>query len=734
MTATAGSGGEERRVAVPVTGHRSPVTCLSVVNPVSGGDLALGVASVRGVDLRRRPVLTFDYAIPPDVKIDAYLTIAGQWYRLRLTGPEEGANGIEELGAVPGAAGDGEWHYAEVDLLERLTPLFPGGAPIVLDDLEFANHVRKEYLAAGIGGNGAGATYQLARLELRPRPRAQQAPAEADEAPALPGAAVRTGTPAVEGPPLRCDFETDLGCFRPWGVDSGAGLRRAHTPVEGNEAGGQWCLEVRNSQLGGPFGVEVGCVPFEASRYQTVSFDYRVPDTLRVDLTAEVAGVRRTIKLTDNDATWPVIGTVGATADARWHRAVVDLGRMLREAFPGRRALPVTRLAFASSGWPGNREGTTYWLDNFAIAPGPSQSPEDRTPPVVGHSTPGPGDRAATRTISVAVTDEGSGVSPADLRLRVGGVTYTIADEALRFDETSRCLTWTAPGSTPLGRDGGEVRCELRAADLAGNEAPPFAWTWALSYGQDDRPPPAPVVSYFPSEALFADTFESGKGEWGDFLSCQVLWRDAGGATGPGCIELRELGTQSPGFALLRDIPPDWPRCPMLRFQYRGEGTGGASMVLYGTTFDGVTDYWTPLGSFSVSDAAWQTASVDLLAALEAANPALTMHRLFLAVRIPRPDGAVLIDDAVMCSPAGTGARFAWGEPADASGISGYSWRLDHEEGSVPDEGVDGAQRQVGFRRLSPGRWWFHVRARDEAGHWGPAAHAAFAVAAPSSP
>ena len=731
MTATAGCGAEKRRTAVPVRCPPSPVPCLSVVNPVSGGDFAWGVAAARGVDVRRRPVMTFDYAIPADVKIDVYLTTAGQRYRLRLTGPEEGANGIEELGALPDAAGDGEWHHAKVDLLERLAPLRPGGAPIVLDGLEFANHAQKEYLAVGVGGNGTGATYRLARIELLPRAKRRQVHRQTPDTASdtLP----QKGTLPAR-PPVRCDFETDLGRFRPWGLDSGTELRRAHTPVEGNEVGGEWCLEIRNAQLGGLFGVEVDCVPFEASRYQIVSFDYRVPDTLRVDLIEEIAGVRRTIKFTDNDATWPVIGTINAIADSRWHRAVVDLGRMLREAFPGRRALPVTRLAFASSGWPGNRKGTTYWLDNFAVAAAPSRSLEDHTPPAFGRPTPGPGDRAATRTISVTVTDEGSGASPADLRLRVGEATYTLADEAIRFDETSGCLTWTAPGGAPLGRDGEEVTCELRATDLAGNEAPPFSWTWALTYGQDDRPPPAPVVSYLPSEALFTDTFESGKGGWGDFLSCQVLRRDSGGATGPGCIELRELGTQSPGFALLRDIPPDWTRCPVLRFQYRGEGTGGASIVLYGTTFDGVTDYWTPLGSFSVSDAAWRTASVDLLAALKAANPALTMHRLFLAVRIPQPEGTVLIDDAVMYSPTGTSARFAWSQPPDASGISGYSWQLDHEEGSVPDEVVDGAHCDVGFSHLAPGRWWFHLRARDGAGQWGPGAHVAFAVTAPSGP
>jgi hypothetical protein len=700
-------------------GGGAPAGCVLVTNLAAGGTFSASAVEARGVDLRRKPVLSLDYAVPGEARVDIYLVVAGQRYRLRLAGPAEGANGIEEIGSVPAATADGKWHHAEVDLLERMGPFFPAGAPVVLEDLQFANQVQREYLSVGIGGNGAGVSYRLANLSLRPA-------REQDPATETGGAGETPAAPAL----VRCDFERDLGCFRPWGVDAGAQLRRAHTPVAGNERGGGWCLEVRNGQLGGLFGLEVGCVPFEASRYPRIAFDYRVPDTLRVDLIVDVAGERRQVKFTDNDATWPVIGSIGALADGQWHHAQIDLGAVLRAAFPGRRSLPVTRLAFASAGWPGNRRGTTYWLDNFEILPATPAAAGDQTPPVLRDPSPGPGEAAATRQVSVTVTDAGSGVSPADLRLKVGAETYTLADEALRFDEASGRLTFTAPGSAPLGKNGDPVACELCARDLAGNDAAPLSWTWRLDTRRDDRPPPAPVVSTFPSEALFADTFEEGKGGWGDFFSCQVLRRAVGGATGPGCLELTELGVERPGLALIRDLPADWMRFPRLRFRYRLQGTVGASVVLVGTTFDGATDYWTPLATLPTRSEEWQTASVDLVAALKAANPALSMHRLFLSVTIPQPGGALLIDDAVMYSPAGTGARFVWGEPAEASGVTGYSWKLDHEDDTVPAEVVSGDQREVAFEGLGPGHWCFHVRARDGAGHWGAASHVPFDVEA----
>jgi hypothetical protein len=251
-----------------------------------------------------------------------------------------------------------------------------------------------------------------------------------------------------------------------------------------------------------------------------------------------------------------------------------------------------------------------------------------------------------------------------------------------------------------------------------------------VDHTKDAEPPPAPVVSYFPSDALFADDFETAKGGWGDFFSCQALRRETGGATGPGCLELTELGVAPPGMALVRDFGPEWTRFPRLRLQYRVAGAVGASLGLHGTTWDGTTDYWTLLATLPTQSEAWQTLSVDLSAALRAANPALTMHRLFLSVGISQPSGAVLIDDAVMYSPASPGARFTWGEPADASGIAGYSWQLDHRDGEGPDEVVDGTQREASFRDLTPGHWCFHLRARDGAGHWGGASHLVFEVEA----
>ena len=179
--------------------------------------------------------------------------------------------------------------------------------------------------------------------------------------PALP---VLVGRPATR---LDCDFEAGLSPIEPWGSDAGVALRRARDPVAGEAQGGQWCLEARATKLGGLHGVSLGVAPFDASRYPVLQFDYRAPRELRVDLIVEVEGRRRVIKFTDNDETWPVIGYLGAVADDRWHRATVDLQGLLAGALHRNAPLVVSDLAFASSGWPGTREGTRWWLDNIRL-------------------------------------------------------------------------------------------------------------------------------------------------------------------------------------------------------------------------------------------------------------------------------------------------------------------------------------------------------------------------------
>lgn len=79
-----------------------------------------------------------------------------------------------------------------------------------------------------------------------------------------------------------------------------------------------------------------------------------------------------------------------------------------------------------------------------------------------------------------------------------------------------------------------------------------------------------------------------------------------------------------------------------------------------------------------------------------------------------------------------TTAHFEWGTAEDGSAATGYSWVLDRNPDTVPDESVDGEQASATFSRLAGGTWYFHVRAVDVTGRWGETVHVPIRLTAPT--
>jgi hypothetical protein len=83
----------------------------------------------------------------------------------------------------------------------------------------------------------------------------------------------------------------------------------------------------------------------------------------------------------------------------------------------------------------------------------------------------------------------------------------------------------------------------------------------------------------------------------------------------------------------------------------------------------------------------------------------------------PQPDVAYADNNPV----------FEW-VASDPSGVSGYSYELDRDPGTVPDPVSEGSQTSAAFAGKADGTWYFHVRAQDGAGNWGETAHRAIRV------
>jgi hypothetical protein len=66
----------------------------------------------------------------------------------------------------------------------------------------------------------------------------------------------------------------------------------------------------------------------------------------------------------------------------------------------------------------------------------------------------------------------------------------------------------------------------------------------------------------------------------------------------------------------------------------------------------------------------------------------------------------------------------SWTEPGDTgSGVGGYSYTLDHNAATSPDETLDTYYNSRSYTDLTDGEWYFHVRAVDNAGNLGSADH-----------
>ena len=70
---------------------------------------------------------------------------------------------------------------------------------------------------------------------------------------------------------------------------------------------------------------------------------------------------------------------------------------------------------------------------------------------------------------------------------------------------------------------------------------------------------------------------------------------------------------------------------------------------------------------------------------------------------------------------ADRGPSFAWSAGDATSGVAGFSFALDQIADTTPTTASSGTATSAQFAGLVDGSWYFHVRAVDVAGNWGPA-------------
>ena len=119
--------------------------------------------------------LFFDYKLPTGVKVNILFRINGNHYGVIFSGPDEMLPGTALLGKIAGVTADNKWHRAHIPLRQWLQGVEPTTAAFTVDEVIIGNWDNTRWLMAGIGGNAAGATWQLDNWTL-----AATGPAQAD--------------------------------------------------------------------------------------------------------------------------------------------------------------------------------------------------------------------------------------------------------------------------------------------------------------------------------------------------------------------------------------------------------------------------------------------------------------------------------------------------------------------------------------------------------------------------
>jgi hypothetical protein len=153
--------GDEARVRIVCEGDAYAIT-----NCMGGGPFAVALQP-RVFSALEHPKLSFDMKLPPEAKVDLYLTCHDRLYRVRLSGPkDDSTTAARRLGEFEGVEADGEWHHVSFDLLGALRRLHPDDSLLMVWQPAFANYANEHYLLAGFGGNRVGTTYWLRNVRL----------------------------------------------------------------------------------------------------------------------------------------------------------------------------------------------------------------------------------------------------------------------------------------------------------------------------------------------------------------------------------------------------------------------------------------------------------------------------------------------------------------------------------------------------------------------------------------
>ncbi|MBI2301420.1 MAG: hypothetical protein HYU66_21145 [Armatimonadetes bacterium] len=378
--------------------------------------------------------------------------------------------------------------------------------------------------------------------------------------------------------------------------------------------------------------------------------------------------------------------------------------------------------------------------------------------PVIGAVWPAPDSHAAPPSIGVELRDDqGAGLDLSALALEVDGQTYKVDNQVLVYQADGGRLIWDGRRATPpiAFPDGKTVAVKLlEARDQAGNRPKELpAWQFVVDFKADKRGPDVEVNS--PTHAAhYADGFESEFPSWHAVPAAAAAVDHADDGRGAGGKALTVTPKQAEGpYAVWHefDRPYAASRFSLLAFDYRlPPGTplqlllsarnAATEFVPVSVTLTAPADGVPVLGAAQgiVADGQWHQALLPARDLLSTRADTFKVPYVVKAVGFGNLGKAAgkageswQIDRCFVFRPATTSlAQLEW-QAFDETGVAGYSFVLDDKPDTVPPAQVATTDTSLSLSRVPAGLSWFHIRAVDGAGNWGPPATFILSTPAP---
>ncbi|MGA1867764.1 MAG: OmpL47-type beta-barrel domain-containing protein [bacterium] len=266
---------------------------------------------------------------------------------------------------------------------------------------------------------------------------------------------VPPGAPRITSPthPSLCQDTFENGQLGEWANRSGGAGGSLFLDDSDPSSGGS-CLKIVNESKGGDMGVTIRESAYQVREYPVVSFNYKIPENVRINLIVTIGGVWYELRMSDEakhvenfeQVLYTTIGDLRVINDGQWHEVEFNLYTLLKNCMPDQFDFRVDEMIMAEwdvVGWSTiamgnhNGEGAAYYIDNFIISSGGS---------------------AQDPTLSLSGLSDTSGIT--DFSFLLDSVADTLPDEV------SEGAEWTV---TYPDTESGRWFFHARAADGVGN-------------------------------------------------------------------------------------------------------------------------------------------------------------------------------------------------------------------------------------------------------------------------